>query len=559
MSVADLKSGFLTLEELVDVWTGAVDTDFAEPFVEAIAAEEDGGLPYAQEFAIFERVSQAIERSIQAMFILPHSAQTGSSAQGEAFAEVDLTFTRSGSLISHSLLLRKGECIVDEIQEDSGPDGPEEVNTGRRYITTETVFFPPGDPGPITVKARAEKPGYGFNNPLPGTIRFTENKGATFTNDLATVAVTSVSTPTAAPVPRHRIILTAYNKAEAFIPEHTGQYLRFMDGSNKDSIVRMSTYGPPSPPTHGGTVEIEYQQVFRVSTVDAFVENEIVRFENAFAVVIGYGRYVAQRDFLGRHFMICTITSGDTTAIRDIYGEESGASTGVNATFIEKTAIVSETATAEWYVLDWSFDWGLVVTNEKSPSGGRVGVLDELGAERKIYRSAGETDGPFAERVATVADIISPNAIKRAINKILVPLGYKGYLREIGNPEGAFMGFFYDGDSTDPIDSACAYDMDFTVRPSDRFKLPVNYQEMRAFFIVGVPDIPDSGDFGFFYDGSSLDPVPGNPGAYDIGAYDGYPLVSSRIYSQLYQAIDSARAGGVGFDFYKETVDPTTE
>jgi hypothetical protein len=97
-------------------------------------------------------------------------------------------------------------------------------------------------------------------------------------------------------------------------------------------------------------------------------------------------------------------------------------------------------------------------------------MLDEWGDERKIYRQAGEVDTDYRKRVARVGDKISPNAIKRITNRILVPLGTNACLREVGLSK--FRGMFFDGDSNivDPT-FAFAFDLDFIARPQDRFKL----------------------------------------------------------------------------------------
>ncbi len=194
-------------------------------------------------------------------------------------------------------------------------------------------------------------------------------------------------------------------------------------------------------------------------------------------------------------------------------------------------------------MLDWAIDLGIAVTNPSSPIGGLTAVLDAIGKERKILRTFAEGDDAYRERVAAPADVVSPNAIRRAMNRVLMPLGIHGCFREVGRP--LFRGFFLDGDpnSSDPA-IAFAYDMDFVVRPADRYKLDLDYTEFRAFFVISVPPI-SSGEFGIAYDAHPL-------GFFDAAPYndflDGYPIDQPIVYQRLWNVISNVVAGGVGFD-----------
>lgn len=102
-----------------------------------------------------------------------------------------------------------------------------------------------------------------------------------------------------------------------------------------------------------------------------------------------------------------------------------------------------ETSDASWVVLDWAADLGLRVTNALSPTGGLYGTLDAIGHERNVPRLGGEPDSSYRARLARVADVVSPNAVKRALVRVL---GSNPYcLREVG--QNLFPGFFYDGDA----------------------------------------------------------------------------------------------------------------
>jgi len=212
-----------------------------------------------------------------------------------------------------------------------------------------------------------------------------------------------------------------------------------------------------------------------------------------------------------------------------------------------------------------TIDPSLTVSQIEDTTGGVFPSLDGIGNDLGIPRLAGESDDIYRLRILSIPDTVSPDAICRGVIKMLAPLGYDWCcLREVGSTR--FPGFFYDaGSSTDggapgiPPDPShnFAYDMDFTIRPQDQFKLYFSLTEMRAFFLVGVPLLTAS-DFGLVYDGSVTDTVPrANPydyvGNFGLGAYDGYAIVASAQYQSLWNMINSKRAGGVGFDFYIET------
>lgn len=88
----------------------------------------------------------------------------------------------------------------------------------------------------------------------------------------------------------------------------------------------------------------------------------------------------------------------------------------------------------------------------------------------------------------------------------------------------------------------------YGLRVQDRFKTLQDYTEFRAFFLLGVPP-SNLGEFGLAYDDGVF-------GAYDaspyLAFYDGFPLTAAVLYRATWQAVDRARAAGVGFDLYVE-------
>ncbi len=550
-------SGPLTLADITAIWRGGVDESYSSDF--EAAGEGNGFEAYTQGFAQFARVSEAIDRTTQGLYIRPWSGQTDSAAQGEAHARVTLSMSRGGQL-HRPLVLPRGYVVPEEETTDWGQGGGETVLTGRRYVLIETLVFHPGEMGPFDVIAEAERPGYGYNNPLPGTIKHLGQPGDVFANDFASVEVV---TPAVMPVPPDPIgaIVVAFNEADAFIPNHVGQYVLFTAGTNAGRIGRATQFTSAQPSgagAHGGKLRLAQTVSVEGVVTGTFEAEEPVTLRLAGSVV-GYGVLLGVRDSKLTIDLVSGVI-GD-----EVVGDKTGANVAITATLFDQ-GFSAESVTAAWRMLSWASDWLLTITNAASPAGGRLGMLDLLGAERDIRRAPDEGDELYSKRVHTVADVVSPNAIRRAVNRTLGPYGITHCFREVGS--SSFRGFFYDaggsaaGDDTHPPqalpdpDRNYAYDMNFTLRPADRFKVMLSFADMRAFFLIGVPRRGD-GEFGFPYDGDSADPFPVK-NAYDRSsplastAYDGYPRLASLIWRSLWAAIDDVHAGGVGFDLYIE-------
>jgi hypothetical protein len=432
--------GPLTLAELLALWEGAVDSTYAQPFVQA---GDGGGLEvYSQGFAQHVRVSQAVDASTQAMYILPFSGQTAPPASGAQLATVTLTFTRGGYL-DRPLVLGAGMVWVDEVAIDSSNLGPVGVDTGRRYLLTQTVVFMPGEQGPLTAQAVAEKPGAGYNNPAPGTISLVEQPGADFANVQATVSLRATAPLAGPPTPASRTQLVALNQADMPVPEQLGQYVTFSAGANQTKNGRITAFAPPDPAHNiGSVVDLEQFAVTTAFTVFAgtFLPGEVVDVKSGINLV-GRGTVLAARvdAATGRLRVAFVVIQGAVAAGNTLKGELSTATANVDLVYLDGT-FNAEVGTATWRVLDWVLDWKLTTTNALSPSGGAVAMLDALGEERGLPRHPGEIDDDYRRRVSQVADVVSPNAIRRALNRALG--GYPWCFREVG---GALLpGFYFD-------------------------------------------------------------------------------------------------------------------
>jgi len=453
----DAHQGPLSIADLLAVWTAAVDRGYQEPL---IAAGEGAGLEvFTQLMAQLARASTAVDVTTQALYIRPWSGQTAPPAAGEARAVVTLTFTRTRA-VDRPLRLAAGQVFVDEQTTDWGDPGGVVVQTGRRYLLLADLVFLPGESGPATVQAVAENPGWGYNNPLPGTLVLVDQPGTGFYHDRGTLTVTLAPVTTVQPPLQNTAYLATVNEADTFIPEHVGQHMVFTAGANAGKDARVISFARPVPSSNlGSTVGLENLAAFVSATVaGTFVVGELVQIRVGGPTVVGWARLVAAHVGTVNRFGVVVLTGLLAGAV-DILGLQSGATATVNV-ITSNPILVSEAppvsmpagSGASWRVLDWAVDWGLVVTNVLSPTGGRLGYLDAIGDERNIPRSPNEADEPYRARVGEVADVVTPNAIRRALTRSLGAIPY--CFREVGS--ALLPGFFYDK----PSANGDAYDYD---------------------------------------------------------------------------------------------------
>jgi hypothetical protein len=530
------KKGPFTIDELLQVWLSSVDEQYSRPFLErldpgvSIDAGEDGapavnepnrGLEvFTSQMAVAKRVSEAVVRTTESMFILPHSGQEADPASGPELAEVELTFERTGNFTS-TITLREGEIICEEIMRLPGKDAAQLIPSGRRYVLAERLTFVPGEPGPKSVLAVSVKPGFGYNNPDPDSITTIVQPGSRLQNTAASVIVSATD---------QRLRVT--ENPDVVVPEHTGQYIQLTAGANQGKIARMVAYTAPDPSLlSGGEATLARTAVLRVSgVVGTFLLDEEVEQATTGARAL--------YSHLGGIYLVLERADSTFAATFVITGLVSGATATVDA-IEQPPELIAEAATADWVVLDWVEDFKLTVTNEQSPEGGRAGMLDQLGSERRIERAEGESDDSYRKRVAALPDTISPNAIRRAANRVLSQIGHSGCLRESSLPLRP--GIYCD---------RSALDIDTVVDPSKQFQTLLDYEQFRAFFLIGVPPL-NLGEFGIAYDVGEFSAYDASP---FLAFHDGFPVTAAVFYLQVWRAIEKARAAGVGFDLVIDRV-----
>jgi len=492
----EIKVGPLTREEITLLWKSVTDPVYHRPLLE----QPDSGVEgVEQAHAQFARASEMVDRTTQAMFIFPWSGQSDEPAGGPALARVTITATRDLQM-QQPLTLQAG-IVVLHVVDDYGKEGAVEVVTSRRYLFEDDLVFGVGEVGPKTVDALSERPGFNYNLPLDGTLKRLEQPGSGLYNTNATQLAIAGANWLELDVTTD--VLTHFQIGQYIwltLGPNVGQRRRIIDWAEvagdarvnlaPTSIADVSSFSGPFIPgedvTQGGTTH----------TFVSLSNNKLV------TEAQGSAEFVPG--------VVTGAVSGDTATI--VVVEQ--------AAFLTPSPGPPDTS---WQVLDWSVSFGIVVTNDASPSGGRSAMLDELGGERGIGRTPGEEDDPYRERVGRPADTVSPRALRRAANAVLSPIGSAVCLREVGTR--LLPGFYYDAgssaDSPQVPANNYAYDMNPSVRPEDRFKVYLNYTEFRAFFMIGVPPI-------------------------GVGAAD--------VNRAVFNEIDRVRAGGVGFEMYEENI-----
>jgi hypothetical protein len=461
MTAPGSKQGALSADDIQAIWVGATDPGYSEPLV--AAGEGAGFEAWTQMFQVFARVSEAVDVTTQALYILPGSGQTNPPASRAEFAQVELSVSRGTSYAVWPTVLVAGQVLVGEVAQDWGPlpgAAGVEVATGRLYALLETLVLPPGDCGPYEVLAQAVAPGYGYNNPLPGTISDIQQPGTGYMNTGASVLVVANAAPGIGGA-SNRASLLARNAPDMFLPAQVGQYVAFTAGANSGAVARIAGYVPVDPVADVGSgVILAWDQCVEVDAASGtFQPGELLLFASGATLEAVGSLLAATPGGAGLRVTYELLNGATPVGGWTVTGVTSTAAATV-ATVLDGQTYVAETGTAAWRVLDWSSDLQVAVANEQSPEGGLSAMLDELGSERAIPAGAGEDSDVYRKRVAQVADTVSPNAIRRALSKAMGMLPW--CFREVGDP--VFLpGIFFD--ASDFYDTNCLI-MSFSFAPS---------------------------------------------------------------------------------------------
>ncbi len=226
------------------------------------------------------------------------------------------------------------------------------------------------------------------------------------------------------------------------------------------------------------------------------------------------------------------------------------------------TPATPEIGTVKWTLMDYENKpdaLGISIITANAFTDGRDDDLFILGDERGIYRQNNEDDDTFRNRAARLADVVSPNAILRAINRVLSPKGFEGAVCDVMLGDtlgGGFTGLFLDVDASLAPSMMSAFDLygPGDTFPKNNFFVTQSAQEAYGWFLVKVPFIGE-GDFGIFFDEGPLffdNTVSEYYGPAFTGWMDGEPTIGNACYSAIHNVVTDIKAGGVGFTLVRQ-------
>jgi hypothetical protein len=202
------------------------------------------------------------------------------------------------------------------------------------------------------------------------------------------------------------------------------------------------------------------------------------------------------------------------------------------------------------------------VRHPVSTTGGSDAALDQHGADRLIFRGPGEADDSYRGRIRALPDNISPDAVDRALQQLLLPYGASynfietfelGYQTCWDAPAESITGSVFDP-------NLFCYDDPRNPRPFRNRWLDEN--DHRGAFIVTVPAFGPVADYGMAYDDTAMNAAaltnplglravgawdaPGTLGfGYLVGSWDGYDLARATSMKTLYDTLQSIKAAGI--------------
>lgn len=205
--------------------------------------------------------------------------------------------------------------------------------------------------------------------------------------------------------------------------------------------------------------------------------------------------------------------------------------------------LTPELDSVSWAVRDWR-DLGIVITRIEAFAGGRDNELGALAEERGVSVKDGESDESLRQRVQELADVVTPAAIRRAVDRQLAPYGLKGWSVDM---QLGLTGLFANVDFANYFEAGDLY-------PTDKQKILDTDSISYGWFLVFVPYLAD-GEFGAFADDGPviwLEPLQTFlASAADLAFLDGFPVSANGTYQAIWEQVNAIRAFGVGFSILR--------
>lgn len=180
---------------------------------------------------------------------------------------------------------------------------------------------------------------------------------------------------------------------------------------------------------------------------------------------------------------------------------------------------------------------------------GQPATLDLHGKDRSITRSATETDTEYRNRVQSLPDTVSPNALIRQLDALFIPLGVTYEFFEIF--ENKFQSCYNAPDSATANPTVGNFQPNLFVYNDPRVggfqNRWLGEQHTGAAIVILLPEVFFA-TFGLAYDDAAT-VVPANRGipAYDAsgaGAYDGEDLAAQALFLRLWDLLQKIKPSG---------------
>lgn len=211
-------------------------------------------------------------------------------------------------------------------------------------------------------------------------------------------------------------------------------------------------------------------------------------------------------------------------------------------------------------------DQTIAVRQTTTATGGVAAALEQMAIDAGFDPFAGDSDAQLRARMRQTPDIITPEAIDRAV---------AAYCQRIGVPYTIIETWQSDYQTcwSGPDDAVGEYDPNLFCyddpRPSPPFRNRwLSWRDFAAAFFVVVPDLPSIAEYGMAYDDPAITPDDYRtrlgsraPAAYDVpdsvtvagtpfltGVYDGDDYEKNAFYAGLYQLLQSVKSYGVSAD-----------
>lgn len=272
-------------------------------------------------------------------------------------------------------------------------------------------------------------------------------------------------------------------------------------------------------------------------------------------IVRGAGDYFLQ-SFTGAYLVFVAGSNGLKLArIVEV------AADGTSARIESDDVLVGEVGTAGWTLLEWE-QLGFSVEQPNPSTRGTLDTLAALGRESSRDRQDGEDDDMLREAILNLPDVVSINAIKRAVDRTLSAHGLAACriyeMTALAGTADPSLGFErFPGIVADQTACDVHPEREAGTAPAG---LWIVGPDAPAYFLVRIDGIENRGDTGGHSEadhlGFTVDPPPGSGASFprsmaaDISPCDGAAFGAAAIRRSVAATINKIKGAGVRWSFY---------